>query len=141
MFFMSFYIKIYLGRTNIMSRLLKTEKWRVLKEIFNFTPRNRHFVSPLTPYNVGMHVEYFTKWWSFAMFRFDDSSHQNIDEQKISMIRFFTNIAWGEGEAEITNFTWTNEKTSRKCSDKKSDNESVPSILDTPLVVAWSRVR
>ena len=134
MFFMSFYIEIYLGRTNIMSRFLKTEKWRVFKEIFNFTSRNRHFVPPLTPYNVGIHVEYLTKWWSFAMFRFDDSSHQNIDEQKTSMIRFFlfTNIVWGEGEAEITDFTSRNEKTSRKCSDKKCDNESVPFIFDTP---------
>ena len=43
---MSFYIEIYLGRTNIMARFLKTEKSHVLKEIFNFTSRNRHFVPP-----------------------------------------------------------------------------------------------
>ena len=68
------------------------------------------------------------------MFRFDDSSHQNIDEQKTSLIRFssFTNIVWTEGEAEITNFTLRNEKTSRKCSDKKCDNENVTFIFDTP---------
>ena len=104
------------------------------KENIQFYLKESTFPPPLTPYNVGIHVEYLTKWWSFAMFRFDDSSHQNIDEQKTSMIRFFlfTNIVWGEGEAEITDFTSRNEKTSRKCSDKKCDNESVPFIFDIP---------
>ena len=61
------------------------------------------FPPPLTPYNVGIHVEYLTKWWSFAIFRFDDSSHQNIDEQKTSMIRFFFSptLYGGKGKQKL----------------------------------------